>query len=78
MKITTTKTTVIAESETIAEAIQLLALSPTPPSTQKRTYKKRASRNSWKGKHRIPCDQCGKKFKNIKLHILKKHTIHDN
>ena len=68
MKITQTATTVIAEAETIAEALQLLALVnpaiPTSPNKQTRgPYKTKAK-----------CPQCGKKFSNLPNHIEKKHT----
>lgn len=29
--------------------------------------------NAWKGKHKIKCETCGKRFKNMKLHVLLKH-----
>lgn len=72
MKLITTATTISIQAETIAEAIQLLALTTTPPIRTKHTYIKK-KKSAWKGKHRIPCPTCHKKFKNLKLHNLKKH-----
>lgn len=74
MKLITTKQTVQLEAETIAEALQLISLAQgtTPPIRTKRGYTKK-KKSAWKGKHRILCLTCNKKFKNLKLHNLKKH-----
>lgn len=71
MQITTTRTAVVATAETMEDTVRLLQLvAPAAPEKVKRFYKKSA----WKGKHRVPCDLCSKKFKNLKLHMLKKHS----
>lgn len=76
MKITTTKTTVIAEAESIAEALVLIKLAgeSTHVEHPKRPYAKRqGGNNAWKGKHKVLCPTCGLKYKNIKLHAMRKH-----
>lgn len=56
-----------AQAESMEDIKTLLALKSDT------TAPKRES--TWKGKHRVPCEICGKMCKNIKLHILRKHQL---
>lgn len=66
MKIVMTDGALIATAESIADIKLLISLTP-------RATTKHVAHNAWKGKHRQVCPTCGKKYKNIKLHMLKKH-----
>ncbi len=79
MKVEISKGVVKLTSESSAEYKKLLGILVEQEPTSKKkgrpvgwrgSYKKSA----WKGKHRVECPICNKKFKNILLHNKLKHA----